>query len=134
MSGKKIIIVTSVTLALMLILLLVAYEFKMNYMNVSNVLFLVGITCFFPGLIQVSGAVEIFNSIGYLTTKTFSGLFKFTSQESIDVNSKQFKSYSDYLTYKKNQAKTHSIKGNGLTLLTIGSTYIVLSLLIGHLS
>lgn len=123
------------------VLMFLVYDFKITYMNVSNVVFILGVLCFFPGLILASGAMEIFSGFNYLASKTFSGLFNFSSRTSAQTaeggnrnNGRQFKSFSEYLKFKNNHHMIKHTKDKGLIALTTGSLLIVVSLVLNTLS
>ena len=101
---------------------IVVYDFDMNLMSLSNVFFFMGTVYFFPGLIIVTGAADIFNGIGYLTRRMF-----FKSKG--DGN--YFKTFNDYKEYKQIENVKHNFKGKGVNILLVGGVYIIISVVTG---
>lgn len=120
MSTKKVSSTIAISIAIMLILMGLIYDFHITLMNVSNVLFLMGVFYFFPGLIVVSGAGSIFDSAGYLTRRMF-----------LRNSKRYFKSFNEYKEYKHIKNISSNMKGRGANILLVGGLYIVISVAIG---
>lgn len=117
---KSIVISILITIVLMFLM----YDFNVNYVSLSNVLFIVGLTYFFPGVIVVSGASDLFSSFGYLTRRM---VFKPKGDAT------HFKSFGDYMEYKNAQKAGNNLRGKGLDLLIIGILYVVISNFVGNI-
>ena len=76
------------SILIMILLMFLVYEFDVNWMNMSNVFFITGVVYFFPSLIIVTNATEVFSSIDYITKKVF-------------TRRNYFKSYYEYVEYKQ---------------------------------
>lgn len=122
MTIKRILKVIGLSILIMIILMYLIYSFDVTLMNLSNVFFFTGIIYFFLGLIVVTGATEVFNSIGYLTRRMFL---------KPKGDAAYFKSFADYMEYKNTQNLGIKIKNKGFDVLIIGAIYIVLSIIIG---
>ena len=85
------------------------YDFRISLMNISNVIFLMGVFFFFPGLISATGASQVFDSSLYLTRKTFA-----------KNSENDFKTFNDYKEYKRLKRANTPIKSRGSTILILG--------------
>lgn len=117
---KNLLYTIAVSIGLMILLMWGIYDFDMSLMNLSNVIFVIGIILFFLGLISVTGAIQVFGSSQYLTRKTFSRKGKH-----------DFKTFKDYRDYKQLKNAGKAKNGKGLNRLLLGSVYIIASLIIG---
>lgn len=123
MKIKEFLYPIAVSIVIMILLMFFLYDFQISLMNISNVIFFIGMFFFFPGLISVTGASQIFDSSRYLTRKTFA-----TNSEN------DFKTFNDYKEYKRLKRVNNPIKSRGLTILILGGAYIVISLIIGFIN
>lgn len=117
MELKRVIYTVAVSIPIMMISFFLIYGMDLSVMHLSNVIFLMGMFFFFPGVISVTGAMEVFESSGYLTRKVFG-----------KNSENDFKTLGEYKAYKKLNKQQSSIKGRGYTLLIVGGAYIILSL------
>lgn len=117
MYTKKVLSTIMISMGIMLVLMGLIYDFHISLINISNVLFFMGVFYFFPGLIVVSGAGSIFDSAGYLTRRMF---FR-----------NSFKSLNEYKEYKHIKNVNGGMKGRGANILVIGGAYIVISIAMG---
>lgn len=117
---KNSIYTIAVSMVLMILLMWRIYDFDMSLINVSNVIFVIGIVLFFTGLVSVTGASEVFDSSKYLTQKIFSR-----------KNEQTFKTFKDYKAYKQVKCLGKYGKYKGLNRLILGGVYIIASLIIG---
>lgn len=120
MNIRKLLSTIIISIFIMIVLMGLVYDFNITIMNISNILFFVGVAYFFPGIIVISGAGSIFDSSGYLTRRIF-----------LRENKQYFKSFNDYKEYKKIKNASRNINGRGTSVLIIGGVYIGLSLAIG---
>lgn len=97
------------------------YDAQAVWLNCSNALFVVGILYFFPGLLTLTHATEVFQTMGYLGKKVFAR----------DING-GFKSYSAYQTYKDSKRMGQDQGQSGKILMGVGTFYIVLSVLVSY--
>lgn len=109
---------------MMVFLLFVIYDFEMNLLYVSNVVFLVGFGVFIPGLIITTGADGLFNSSAYLFKKIFTKPSK---------AGKELSSYNDFLLHRKAQNRQFDLKSVGFFMIIMGIVYIIISLILGSL-
>ncbi len=100
-------------------ILFFTYDTQAFWMNCSNAFFVVGIIYFFPGILTLTHATEIFESMGYLGRKVLER----------DVNG-GFKSYAAYQAYKDSKRAVHAPKAYGKVLVYVGIFYIGLSICI----
>ena len=121
MHTKKIFFTIALSILIMLLLLFLVYDFDMSLMNLSNVLFFMGTVYFFPGLIIVTGASEIFSSVGYLNRRMF-------RKNKGDGN--DFKTFNDYKEYKHIKSAKYNTKGKGVNILLVGGGYVIMSIVI----
>lgn len=112
-----------VSIVIMILLMFFIYDFSISLMNISNVIFFMGVFFFFPGLISVTGAGQIFDSSRYLTRRFFT-----KNSESY------FKTFNDYKEYKRLKNVNTPMKSRGLTILILGGVYIIISLIIGFIN
>ncbi len=121
MHRKRIFLTIALSILIMLLLLFLIYDFDMSLMNLSNVFFFMGAVYFFPGLIVVTGASEIFSSFGYLTRRMF-------LKNKGDGN--DFKTFNDYKEYKHIKSANYNTKGKGVNILLVGGVYVIISIVI----
>ncbi|MCM1992783.1 DUF3899 domain-containing protein [Oceanirhabdus seepicola] len=121
MHRKRIFFTIALSILIMLLLLFLVYDFDMSLMNLSNVLFFMGTVYFFPGLIIVTGASEIFSSVGYLNRRMF-------RKNKGDGN--DFKTFNDYKEYKHIKSAKYNTKGKGVNILLVGGGYVIISIVI----
>lgn len=110
------------SIIIMILLMFFIYDFRISLMNISNVIFLMGVFFFFPGLISTTGASQVFDSSLYLTRKTFA-----------KNSENDFKTFNDYKEYKRLKRANAPIKSRGSTILILGGVYIIISLIIGFI-
>ncbi len=122
MSRKRILAVMCASCLVMVLLLYWIYDFELTRIHVSNVLFILGLCFFFPGLFLLTGAGQFFSSATYLTKKMFSKPEKMANH---------LKSYNDFLVHRNAESQHYRIKQIGKITLAIGGVYIVLSLIVG---
>ena len=96
------------------------YHSDLRPMHLSDTFFFVGLVLFFPGLISIIGAMEIFSAPRYLLSKTFSR----------NIEGRQhFKSFADYKEFKETNPK----KGCKLVeMLIVGLVYIIISIILSY--
>jgi len=121
MYRKRILFTVALSIIIMLLLMYLIYDFDINLMNISNVFFFMGIAYFFPGLIIVIDATDIFYSLGYVSRRMF-------SKDKGDGN--YFKSFNDYKEYKYIKNLKYNTKGKGVNILIVGGVYIIISIVI----
>lgn len=122
MYSKRILSTIALSILIMLLLMYLIYDFDTSLMNLSNVFFFMGTVYFFPRLIIVTGATDIFYSTGYLTRRMF-------LKNKGDGN--YFKTFNDYKEYKYMDNVKYNTKGKGVNILLVGGVYIIISLCIG---
>jgi hypothetical protein len=123
MSTKRFLIVIGISIPIMLLLLFTAFEGVISLMNISNVFFFAGLFLFFPGLIMVTDAMSVFNSLGYLTRRM---IFK-------QKGDNHFKTFGDYMEYKNiNNPEKHA-RRKSLEMLTVGGVYLVISFILSFM-
>lgn len=123
MGIKRFLYAIAVSIVIMILLMFFVYDFQMSWMYISNVIFIMGVFFFFPGLIIVTGASEVFQSSIYLGRKVF-----------VKDREKYFKTFSDYKEYKRLKSAGTMRKGRGLEILILGGAYIIVSLIIGFIN
>ncbi len=104
-----------VALLAVVVILNFTYDFDLSWIHVSNAFFLVGILCFFSGIITATHALDLFYSIRYLTGKIFSG-----------ASANDFKSYGAYREYRALNRTEKGRRQYGILLIT-GLIYLTLS-------
>lgn len=125
MYPKRVLFIIALSILIMLLLMYLIYDFDMSLMNVSNVFFFMGTIYFFPGLIIVSGATDIFYGIGYLTRRMF------LKDKGDGSYFKSFKDYKEYKCIKNGRYNTKdNTKGKGVNILLVGGVYIIISIVI----
>lgn len=117
-----------ISIFIMLILIAFVYDFDVKLIYISDIFFIVGMVFFSFGLIIVTGATEIFDSIGYLTKELLNSMNltkKYFRKDEIDRS--YLKSFGEYKEYKRLNGKSRL---NGLNALTVGGAYIIASIVI----
>ncbi len=100
------------------LLIVFVYDYDIRLMHLSDIFFFVGVVLFFPGLISVTGAMEVFSSSQYLFSKYFSRNIK---------DHHHFNSLAEYKEFKKITSR----KGRkGIEMLTVGLVYIIISIIL----
>lgn len=123
MGIKRLFYAIAVSIVIMILLMFLIYDFEISWMNLSNVIFLMGVLFFFPGLMSVTGASQVFHGSSYLSRKIFA-----RSSENC------FKTFNDYKEYKRLKHVNTTMKGRGLGILILGGVYVIVSLVIGFMN
>lgn len=123
MGIKRFLCAIAVSIVSIILLMFLIYDFEMSWMNLSNAIFLVGVFFFFPGLISVTGAGQVFYGSGYLSRKIFT-----------KRSENCFKTFNDYKEYRRFKHANTTVKGRGLGLLILGGMYVIVSLAIGFMN
>ena len=124
MSKKSLIVLLGLSGIVMGLLLNWVYDFQITWLYLSNVMFVVGVAFFFPGLIIYTGAGGILSSAVFLTKKVFSNPKK--SADHLD-------SYNDFLVHRNAQTQGYNLKAKGKVVMILGALYIGFSILIGYM-
>jgi len=125
MQTKTTLKIIGFSLALTALFLYLFYGFRLTLLNVSNIMFFVGLIFFGIGLFIVSNASELFTSFTFLTKRVFMSNKKAENY---------FKTLGEYLEHREAQGVNRKEKEVGKVLLFMGLGYLIISLGIGFLS
>ncbi len=118
--ASRLLLIIFVSLVLAGLLVVFVYGYDLRPMYLSDIFFFVGAVFFFPGLISVTGVMEIFASSQYLSSKVFSG--KIEDQH-------HFKSLDDYKEFKKITSKKSRKR---VEMLIVGLAYIIIAIILSY--
>lgn len=114
-------VISSVILGL--ILLFLVYDFEITKLYMANILFIVGVLYFFPGLIIVSGSAEMFRTVTYLGGRMFR-----KNKEGVN------ESFAQYSERKNLERMRLHNKHVGYIILITGGSYIIISMIFSFLT
>ncbi len=118
--GSRLFLTVFISVVIMGFLVVFVYDYDLRPVHLSDIFFFVGVILFFPGLISMTGALEVFVSSQYLFSKYFSRNIK---------DHHHFKSLAEYKEFKELSSRKKGRKG--LEMLTVGLVYIIISMIIG---
>ncbi|OOO00249.1 MAG: hypothetical protein ATN35_08405 [Epulopiscium sp. Nele67-Bin004] len=107
-----------ITLVLVMMIMYFAYDFNFHMIYVSNAFFVTGALLFFPGLVMVSGAEKLFETVKYHTKKF-----------SRRTNPNDFKTIDQYREYQRIRQEMKPKDHVGMDIFVIGVAYIMISFL-----
>lgn len=117
--ASRLFLTVFISIVIMGLLIVFVYDYDIRPIHLSDIFFFVGIILFFPGLISMTGAMEVFVSSQYLLSKYFSRNIK---------DHHHFKSLAEYKEFKESRKKGRK----GLEMLTVGLVYIIISIILGR--
>lgn len=116
--ASRLLLTIFVSVVVVGLLVVFVYDYDIRPMHLSDIFFFVGIVFFFPGLVSMTGALDVFVSSQYLFSKYFSRNTK---------DHHHFKSLAEYKEFKNITSR----KGRkGLEMLTVGVVYIIISIIL----
>ncbi len=123
MSIKKALVVIGISIPFMLLIIVNVYNSQFSYLTISNVLFLSGMIYFFPGLLVITNASDVFSGASYAISKLVNSGKK----------GRSFSTFAEYVEFKKNKnsQSDHMVKNIGVTLFVIGTMYIIMAFILG---